>query len=123
MPENHVFRPGGISYLRIPSEDVPRSATFYAAAFGWQVDGDRASFEDGSGHVIGHWVDELDVVGEAGIVPYVYVDSVDATLAKIREHGGEVVRDPYPEGDLRLATFRDPSGKVLGVWQSGYSST
>jgi hypothetical protein len=25
---------------------------------------------------------------------------------------------PYPEGDLWVATFRDPAGNVLGVWQT-----
>ena len=35
------------------------------------------------------------------------------------EHGGEVVRPPYPEGDLWVATFSDPAGNVLGVWQHG----
>jgi predicted enzyme related to lactoylglutathione lyase len=54
-----------------------------------------------------------------GICPYVYVEDVDATLARIAQQGGAVVREPYPEGDLWVATFRDPSGNVLGVWQSG----
>jgi predicted enzyme related to lactoylglutathione lyase len=29
------------------------------------------------------------------------------------------VTEPYPEGDLWVAVFRDPSGNVLGVWQHG----
>jgi hypothetical protein len=28
-----------------------------------------------------------------------------------------LVDPPYPEGDLRVATFRDPAGNVIGVWQ------
>jgi predicted enzyme related to lactoylglutathione lyase len=118
-----VFRPGGASYLRIPAEDPRATAAFYGAVFGWKVDLDRddPSFEDGTGHVIGHFVAELPVAGEAGVRPYVYVESVDETLAKMVAQGGEVVTAPYPEGDLVVATFRDPSGNVVGVWQQATS--
>ena len=36
---------------------------------------------------------------------------------RVVTNGGEVVTAPYPEGDLRVATFRDPAGNVIGVWQ------
>ena len=119
--EPRVFRPGGISYLRIPAQDVQQSASFYQAVFGWKLSGNPASpsFEDGTGHVIGHWRTDLPAAGEAGVLPYIYVDRVDDTLWQINEHGGEVVRPPYPEGDLWVATFTDPAGNVLGVWQHG----
>jgi predicted enzyme related to lactoylglutathione lyase len=42
-----------------------------------------------------------------------------STLAEVVARGGEVVTAPYPEGDLWVATFRDPAGNVLGVWQRG----
>ena len=116
-----VFRVGGISYLRIPAEDPRGSAVFYEAVFGWSVRDDRddPSFEDGTGHVIGHFVADLSVAGEAGVRPYVFVEHVDETLDKVVAHGGEVVTAPYREGDLWVATFRDPSGNVLGIWQQG----
>jgi uncharacterized protein len=116
-----VFRVGGISYLRIPAADPGRSADFYATVFGWQVatDRDDPGFEDGTGHVIGHFVSDLDTAGEAGVRPYVFVDSLDETLEKIIADGGAIVTAPYPEGDLWVATFRDPSGNVVGVWQQG----
>jgi Glyoxalase/Bleomycin resistance protein/Dioxygenase superfamily len=51
--EPHVFRPSGISYLRVPASEPRRSAAFYEAVFGWTVDTERddPSFEDGTGHV------------------------------------------------------------------------
>ena len=118
---NGVFRVGGVSYLRIPAEDEGRSAAFYEVVFGWSVraDRDEPSFEDGTGHVIGHFVADLPTAGEAGVRPYVYVERVDETLDRVVAHGGEVVTAPYPEGDLWVATFRDPTGNVIGVWQQG----
>jgi predicted enzyme related to lactoylglutathione lyase len=119
--EPRVFRAGGISYLRIPAADPFRSAAFYAAVFGWTVRSDRddPAFEDGSGHVIGHFSAEHASAGEAGVRPHVYVGAVDETLERVRAQGGEVLAEPYPEGDLWVATFRDPAGNVIGLWQSG----
>jgi predicted enzyme related to lactoylglutathione lyase len=51
--------------------------------------------------------------------PYIFVERVDETLDRVVACGGEVVTAPYPEGDLWVATFRDPPGNVLGVWQRG----
>ena len=76
-------------------------------------------FEDGTGHVIGHFVAELAPADDAGIRPYVYVDRLDETLARITAEGGEIVTEPYPEGDLWVAVFRDPAGNVVGAWQRG----
>jgi predicted enzyme related to lactoylglutathione lyase len=117
--ESSVFRVGGISYLRIPAEKPRPSAAFYEAVFGWKLRGepDDPSFEDGTGHVIGHFMADLRVAGDAGMRPYIYVERVDETLEKVVAHGGEVATEPYAEGDLRVATFRDPAGNVLGVWQ------
>jgi predicted enzyme related to lactoylglutathione lyase len=107
--------------LRIAATEPCRSAAFYAAVFGWKVDADPddPSFEDGTGHVIGHFMADLPVAGEAGVLPYVFVEGVDETLEKVVAQGGEIVIQPYPEGDLLVATFRDPAGNVIGVWQQG----
>jgi predicted enzyme related to lactoylglutathione lyase len=114
-----VFRAGGISYLRVPAADPQRSAAFYAAVFGWSVRTDREdpAFEDGTGHVIGHFVADQPVAGDAGLRPYVFVEDLDETLARVVDNGGEIATPPYLEGDLRVAAFRDPAGNVVGVWE------
>lgn len=119
--EGTIARPGGVSYLRIPARDVARSAAFYRAVFGWRLRGrpDAPSFSDGTGHVIGHWRTDTPAAREGGVVPYVYVDDLDDTLRRATERGAEIVAPPYPEGDLRIATIRDPGGNVVGIWQSG----
>src|SRR3954452_11551749 len=68
-------------------------------------------------HVIGHLVADAVVAGEAGVRPYVYVESVDDTLRRVGEQGGALVEPPYRGGDLRVATLRDPAGNGIGVWQ------
>jgi predicted enzyme related to lactoylglutathione lyase len=118
---NPVFRPNGISYLRIPAIDAAKSAAFYHKVFSWKVreDPQTPSFEDGTGHVIGHWKTDIPVVGEAGVIPYIYVNSVRNVMEKIRTQGGTIVREPYQEGELWVAKFRDPAGNVFGIWQNG----
>jgi predicted enzyme related to lactoylglutathione lyase len=76
-----VFRVGRVSYLRIPAEDPRASAAFYEAVLGWSLRGDPddPSFEDGTGHVIGHFMADLPVAGEAGVRPYIFGERVDET--------------------------------------------
>jgi predicted enzyme related to lactoylglutathione lyase len=119
MAEISVFRPGDVSYLRIAAPDPARSAAFYNAVFGWKIRNDSTAFEDGTGHIIGHFMPDLRVAGEAGVIPYVYVQDIDGALARVPGAGGEVTTQPYPEGDLWVAMTRDPAGNAIGVWQHG----
>ena len=119
----HLFEHGRLSYIQIPAANVRVSADFYAKVFGWHVgDGSNEkhlSFSDAARGMIGAWVTERASSQEAGVLPYIYVHGIDAVLERIKDHGGEVVKSPYPEGDLWVATFRDPGGSVIGIWQQG----
>lgn len=125
--ESGAQRVNGITYLQLPSPDPRRSGEFYETVFGWELRGDpegHLSFSDSTGHVIGAFIRELAVATGGGPLPYVYVDDVAATVAAIAAAGGTVVKEPYhepPDSDehLTVATFRDPAGNVIGVWQVG----
>jgi uncharacterized protein len=112
---------GKIAYLQIPAADTETSAHFYASIFGWGIrersDGKRA-FDDTTGQVSGEWVTGRPPAWEPGVLAYIRVDSVDETLEKIMSAGGEVVSGPTPqrEGEA-IASFRDPAGNVLGIFQ------
>ncbi len=112
----------GLSYLHLPAVDVHQSATFYEQVFGWTIrrrDTDHPSFDDRTGHVSGAWMTDLAISREPGLLPYIYVERIDETLKQVEAQGGEVVKAPYPEGNLWVATFRDPAGNVIGLWQEG----
>jgi uncharacterized protein (DUF1810 family)/predicted enzyme related to lactoylglutathione lyase len=119
VTEISVFRPGSVSYLRIAAPDVSQSAIFYRTVFGWKTEIEASRFEDATGHVIGHFMMDLPVAGEAGVVPYIYVKDIDETLARVTGAGGQVSIAPYPEGALWVAMTRDPAGNAIGVWQHG----
>ena len=118
----HLFGHGRLSYVQIPATDVRRSAKFYEKVFGWRVrsgSDDHVGFEDATGDMIGAWVTALATSQEPGVLPYIYVHGIDAILEQVVANGGAVVKPPYPEGDLWVATFRDPANNVIGVWQQG----
>jgi predicted enzyme related to lactoylglutathione lyase len=119
-PVNPLARHGHVSYLEIPSLDPEKSAAFYEAVFGWQINAretGRPSFDDRSGNFIGRWIKHRAPAKDAGIMPYIYVVGIDNTVARVEANGGKIIRPPYPEGDLWVATFSDPAGNVLGIWQ------
>ena len=117
---------GKLSYIQIPALDPEVSGAFYRDVFGWELRGtpEHRSFTDASGELIGAFItssagDERAISAEPGILPYIYVNGLDAAVERITSHGGEIVRRPYPEGELWVATFRDPAGNVIGIWQMG----
>jgi uncharacterized protein len=118
------FRDRAVSYLEVPATDIAQSSTFYRQVFGWAVssDAEQGSFTDGSGHVIGHWRSDLEVAGDQGIRPYIYVSNLGQVLNEVAAHGGTVVQPRYTEGDLWVARFSDPAGNIIGVWQQIPSS-
>jgi predicted enzyme related to lactoylglutathione lyase len=109
--------------MQIPATDTAAAAAFYRDVFGWAImDGGRPEhrgFADASGEMIGAFVTSLPVVREPGVLPYVYISGIDAVVERITSHGGQIVLQPYAEGDLWVATFRDPAGNVMGIWQAG----
>jgi predicted enzyme related to lactoylglutathione lyase len=86
---------GKICYIEIPSTDVARSADFYKRVFGWNVrkrgDGHLA-FDDTTGQVSGSWVLNCPPASQPGLLVYIMVDSVAATVDKIVTNGGEIVQ-------------------------------
>lgn len=117
--EPRLARPDSITYIQIPSDDPLRSGDFYRAVFGWNIRGsvEHLGFDDASGYVSGAFVRGRAMSREPGVLPFVYVASVDDTLAKVTANGGEIVTARYDEGGLWVATVRDPAGNVIGVWQ------
>jgi len=50
-------------------------------------------------------------------LPFIYVEDIEAAIARVSSSGGEIVKAPYAEGDVRVARIRDPAGNLLGLWQ------
>jgi uncharacterized protein len=111
---------GKICYVEIPATDLNRSVAFYRTVFGWSVrqrgDGSLA-FDDGVGEVSGTWILERPPSSQPGLLLYIMVDSVAATLDAVVANGGELVQPIGADAPEVTARFRDPAGNVIGLYQ------
>jgi predicted enzyme related to lactoylglutathione lyase len=102
-------------YLQLPAADVAAAAAFYQSVFGWRVEPPQPGFE--APGLIGQWVDDRPPAGDAGPLLWISVDDIETALSLAREHGGDVVEDPSPDGPRTLATITDPAGNRIGLAQ------
>jgi uncharacterized protein len=111
---------GKICYIQIPATDVALSADFYKQTFGWNIrkrgDG-HAAFDDSVGEVSGEWVLGRPASSQPGLLVYIMVDSVAATVDRIITNGGEIVQAIGADAPEITARFRDPAGNVIGIYQ------
>lgn len=111
---------GKICYIEMPTTDIARSSAFYQRVFGWNIrkrgDGNVA-FDDSVGQVSGTWVLGRPPSETPGLLFYVMVDSVAATLDAIVASGGVIVQPIGADAPEITARFRDPGGNVIGLYQ------
>ena len=111
---------GKICYIEMPATEIARSTEFYKRVFGWNIrqrgDGHTA-FDDTTGEVSGSWVLGRPASSAPGLLVYVMVDSVAATLDLIVANGGEIVQPIGADAPEITARFRDPGGNVIGLYQ------
>jgi len=118
-----LLRRPRLCYMEIPAVDVHQSADFYEKVFGWNIrhrETERPSFDDATGNISGAWVTGRASAREPGLLPYIWVDSIESILTKIMTHGGVVVEASHPDspGSSNLiATFRDAAGNLMGLYQ------
>ncbi|GAA1248364.1 VOC family protein [Janibacter melonis] len=112
---------GDITHIDIPVSDLARASDFYSGLFGWQI----AEVPGYEGYPM--WQAPNKISG-GGLAPrgegftqprsYVEVDSIEETLAKVRESGGAVVMEKSPISETSWwAVFTDPDGNVVGVYE------
>lgn len=115
-------------WIEIRARDAEEAARFYEKVFGWCVtekataDGSAVLLFDTGGEPRmqnlrrgGIWSKPQ---GESlGIVVYIVVEDIEATLRKVTAQGGEVVGPKTPQGRAYRAYFADPGGNILGLWE------
>jgi uncharacterized protein len=139
MPERDRHMPGlvperdgyvaGVPCAVDTSQPDPEAAVdFYRGLFGWEFEDVMPPDSDHRYYVAR--LRGLDVAA-VGSIPegapqmavwrtYIWVDSADEAASRVREAGGDVLRDPMeiePEAG-RMAVFADPEGATFSVWQA-----
>jgi len=113
-----------IVHFEINAENPLRAKNFYENVFDWKVEKWEGPME--------YWVISAGEEDEEGIngglqkrenkddqiFNYVGVESVDKTLKKIKENGGEILKPKSPiPGVGYYAFFKDTEGNRLGIME------
>ncbi|MBI3627050.1 VOC family protein [Candidatus Uhrbacteria bacterium] len=119
-----------VVHFEIPADDTNRAKEFYTKVFGWNglsmpdmgytlfttgPSGEEGPKEPGC--INGGMMKRADFV-KAPIIT-INVDSIEDAGKKIKQHGGEVIREKMAVADMGWAAyFKDSEGNVMGLWQN-----
>ena len=81
------------------------------------------AFDDTTGEVSGTWRLGRSPSSKPGLLVYIMVDSVAATIDAVIAHGGQLVQPIGADAPEVTARFRDPAGNVIGLYQEPARST
>jgi len=128
MSERNGFPAGVPCWVDTWQPDADAAMSFYTQIFGWEAE-DTMPESTGGKHYMCR-VRGRDVAAIASRpegapsvtawTTYVWVDDVDATVAKAKEAGGRAQVEPFDALDGgRIAVIADPAGAAIGAWQPG----
>ncbi|MEE9382895.1 MAG: VOC family protein [Nannocystaceae bacterium] len=117
MPDDTVHKHHAIDYIEFGVADMAEAQCFYRAAFGW-------SFKDYGPTYAGIEGERKEMGGlctsselrNGGPLVVLYSKNLESSLAKVREAGGRIIKEPFSFPGGRRFHFADPSGNELAVW-------
>jgi predicted enzyme related to lactoylglutathione lyase len=127
MSERDGYEPGVPCWVVAVHPDTEAAVPFYEGLFGWEAENLMPA-----GHPGKYFVCRMrgrDVAALASPHPAppppsaiwatnVWVDSADATAAKVIEEGGAVIGEPFDSpGGGRVAILADPAGAAFCAWE------
>jgi predicted enzyme related to lactoylglutathione lyase len=108
-----------IDYIEFPAGDLEKAKAFYSAAFGWSFQDygpDYCAFQD-AGVDGGFYRAPLRAAASEGsALVVIYADDLEATLDRVIECGGTIVKEIFSFPGGRRFHFADPNGNELAVW-------
>ena len=116
---------GKIVHIEIKAKDPDRATAFYKSVFGWQfgesgmegIDYRMAQLDEQSGAAI-----YPDKGAGSGPLVYIDTDDIDASVAKVRESGGEADdKQPIPSIGW-FSHSKDTEDNPFGLFQSDESA-
>lgn len=126
MSERDRYIPGVPCWVDTTQADPAAAMEFYGGLFGWEFEDVLPAEAPGS-----YFIARLDGGDVAAISPatvegsgpaawstYVWVESADATAARVAEAGGSVLMDPVDVAEAgRMAVCADPEGAAFRLWE------
>jgi predicted enzyme related to lactoylglutathione lyase len=118
-----------MTWNELMTRDIDAAMKFYSSVFDLTFEalpdtdpGVYQIIKVGDTIVGGIWAMTEDVAAEmpASWLVYFHLDDVDAGFERVRELGGELLRDPVDSPYGRNAPVRDPQGAVFALIQAPY---
>ena len=107
-----------IDYIEFSVTDLAEAKRFYAAAFDWKFNDygpEYAGIQKEGGGEVGGFL-QVPSVQPGGPLAVLFSTDLEASVAKVREAGGTIVKEPFEFPGGRRFEFTDPSGNRLSVW-------
>ena len=125
--------PGHFHFADVHTTDVEAAKAFYADLFGWtyqEIPGApnryvMASIDDRGKTAITGLTDEQRAADASSYwLPYLWVEDIEASYAKVAELGGTCLYEPVEVFDYGfMALVQDSTGAMLGLWQDKRQDT
>ena len=81
---------GEIVHFELPAHDIARAKSFWNGLFGWEFP--QSAMPDFEYYMVaGGALYPSEELAGTGVIVYYGTDDIDASIAKVREHGGEAV--------------------------------
>jgi predicted enzyme related to lactoylglutathione lyase len=142
MSERDGYQHGVPCWVDTWQPDADAAMSFYTELFGWEAEDTMPEDVEGSHYMCrlrgrdvaaiasrpegalrgmrGRSAGEAEERPDSSWTTYVWVEDVDGTVAKVRESGGSVPKEPFDSLDGgRIAVIADPAGAALGIWAPG----
>ena len=116
---------GSVCWTELMTRDFAEAKGFYGDVCGWVFE--DVPMSEGT-YTLGMMqgrpvIGMMDMTGVTGFheVPahwfsYFAVDDVDASVARTRQIGGQIIREPFDvPGTGRIAIIQDPTGAAMGL--------
>ncbi|MBX2866775.1 VOC family protein [Candidatus Kaiserbacteria bacterium] len=104
-----------IQYIEFLSENLEQIKEFYTKAFGWEFTDYGTEYTAFSGeYVDGGFALGTPIKGSVLVI--LYSKELEKTQARVREAGGEIVKDIFSFPGGRRFHFLDSDGNELAVW-------
>ena len=108
-----------IDYIELPARDLVAVKTFYSDVFGWSFEDygpEYCAFRDGRLDGGFYKSDQHSATSNGSVLVVLYATDLEASLVKVTENGGTIVRDIFSFPGGRRFHFADPNGNELAVW-------
>jgi len=108
-----------INYVEFPAKDLTATKTFFQSVFGWSFTdyGPEYTAFENQGLDGGFFQSDLvSSTANGAALIIVYSDQLEATLAKVEQAGGSIIKPIYSFPGGRRFHFAEPSGNEFAVW-------